>query len=105
MDLGTAAEGMGQLGLAMLLEASLLLHLLAAIVARIGLATGVRAGRVLATLAVALVVVNHVGLVYVGAWRGVMLGSAEVWPVVLAAFSAYIVYVAVRAWRRRPSVA
>ena len=103
MDLGAAAEGIAQAHFAVLLLVSLAFHSLAAVVASVGLAVGGRAARLLSLSALAVVAANHFGLVYLGAWHGVVLGSAVIWPVVLTAVAGYTGGVAIRSLRRRPA--
>ena len=101
MDLGAAAEGIAQAYFALFLLASLVLHVLAAVVASVGLVAGGRAARGLSLIALAIVATNHVVLALLGAWFGAVLGGAFIWPVVLAALAAYVGAIAFRSSVRR----
>jgi hypothetical protein len=101
MDLGAGAEGIAQAVLAVLLIVSLAIHSLAAVVSSVGLAAGGRAARVLSLSALAVVTANHIGLVYLGAWHGVVLDSPVIWPVIFTALAGYIGGIAIRSIRQR----
>lgn len=103
MDLGAAAEGIAAAHYGMLLICTLAIHLLAVSIASIAIFQEHRRGATLASIAVAIIITNHLALLVMGDWRVVVLGSIF-WTHFLMAATGWILLVTYRVEASRRSI-
>lgn len=105
MDLGAAAEGIAAAILALILMATLAVHFVGVVLCTIGLFARRTAARILVVAALAVVSANHAVLLYIRAWRELILDPLTdiVWVVILAFMLSDIIAVASVIFMRKPS--
>lgn len=104
MDLGAAAEGLALARHAELLLCTLAIHLVAVVIASFASFYPRGPAVLLSSVAVAMVVANHLALLVMGFWREVVLGCPIFWTHCLMAAVGWILLIAIRVHTSRNPV-
>jgi hypothetical protein len=92
MDAGAVAEGMNAAALALTVLGSTLVHAIAAVLSIVGRYSAGRHKRDLVSVSLLLIAANQAMLMWYAAWPAMLAISPPVWPLVIMASAAVVIF-------------